>query len=938
MSTQLRLRARLCAGVAATAMLVLGLQGTAAAVTAAQPDHASAAAAKTAAAKSVQPAKATAPHVSVRSTSASASAANSAATAATSPAAPSGPGPNGKYGFAWARPASAVTPSTTTTPTTKLSATGKATSPTVAPSYTHEPAPAPSYDLPRGTGPVMHSITISLVFWLPPGRHFEADPNRDAAFENLQQRWVQDTGNTPFYNLLTQYYDDSGHISNSVSFGGSYVDTRAYPHDGTMARPLTAGDITDEVSHAVAAKGWAEDSTHLVAVFTGRDVQQCSVPDAPNGCTFVDGGKHTGAYCAYHDHFDDNGKDAIYAFMGNDDGDHGGPSCDVGGSSPNGDMAADSEISTLSHEVIEAVTDPHPNQSWTQKGDPSGGEIGDKCAYKFTPRDDSGADVYLHGHPYIVQEEYSNAVHTCAADMCVIGGKDNVCPPQVTAAETVDNPNPAIGSTITYTVRLQNSDDTGAAANLTVKGPLPDGYTVTGLSAPESTSQTSDANSFTVGYDTLAVHQSRTITVKATVPVQVGTPASACSTIALQDLLSAAQPSVKSSPCGSTTPGKIRTSLTYTGPTSEDYHDAFTATAHLIGGGSALSGGPVVFTLGGAHCTATTDGSGNAGCSLTPVDAAGTVTLHADYAGDGTHLASSDTAAFTIKKEETTLAYTGSKHVANGVPATLSGVLKEDGTSGIAGRTVKIALGAGTSEQDCTGTTDSDGTVSCTIQLVDQPLNDTATVPVAVTFAGDGYYLPSSASATVRLEYYTGRSFGLSANVNLLLAPLTIPPQPDTGPIRTAHASSTTTPCSVTVNALLLSANGLCANVTTTLAPGTSTATATVQNASIGLPGLPVIGISGLTATSVSSCTATHGSAMLTLTIAGVPVTVPTAPNSVIGLPGGARLVVNEQTSVPGADFGTTVNAVHLVVPSLLGGTTADVIVGSATSDAHNCS
>jgi hypothetical protein len=120
------------------------------------------------------------------------------------------------------------------------------------------------------------------------------------------------------------------------------------------------------------------------------------------------------------------------------------------------------------------------------------------------------------------------------------------------------------------------------------------------------------------------------------------------------------------------------------------------------------------------------------------------------------------------------------------------------------------------------------------------------------------------------------------------------------------------------------------------LAPGTSTATSTVQDATIGIPGLPVIGISGLTATSVSSCIGTSGSATLTLTIAGAPVTV---PNSVIGLPGGARLVINEQAPAPTADSGTTVNAVNLIAPSLLGGAnTVDVVVGSAISGAHNCS
>ncbi|WP_133260031.1 choice-of-anchor P family protein [Streptacidiphilus pinicola] len=808
--------------------------------------------------------------------------------------------------------------------------------------YTHTPTPGSEADLANHGGSVMHGVTVSLVYWLPTGDHFTSD-GTDAAYESLQQRWVQDVGGTPYFNVVNQYADSTGHVPNAVSFGGSWTDTQPYPHAGTTTDPLTDGDIATEASHAAAAKGWPQDATHIVVVFTASGIQQCL---SSNQCTFPTVPKG-GWVCGYHS---SNGNNQLYAFMSDSGGDHGAPgnNCLIQDSAPNGNLAADNEVSILSHEISETATDPYVNTTpaWTDlTSQTTGGEIGDKCeagetGTPYAPKNDSGADVFLHGHPYVLQQEWSNAVHTCAMDDCVIsGGTGYVCPPQVTAAETVDNPNPVVGSTVTYTVKVQNNDDTGAALNATVNGPLPSGYTLTSLSAPNSASQSSTSSSFTVSYDTLPVHQAESITVTATVPVQVGQPASACSSVAMQDLLSKAQPTVQSSPCGSTNPGKIPTSVSYTGATTADYHDAFTASANVSGQGSPVSGGTVKFTLGGASCTATTDASGNASCGLTPVDPAGGVTLHADYAGDPTHEASSTTAAFTITHEETTLAYTGPKHVANGVPATLSGVLKEDGTAAIAGRTVQIALGTGSTQQTCSGTTGGDGTVSCTIPTVNQPLNDTATVPVAVTFAGDAYYLPSNASATVRLEYYTGRSYGLSADVNLLLAQLTIPPTPDTGQIRTAQATTTDTPCTATLSTALISADALCANVTTKLAPGTSTATSTVQDATIGIPGLPVIGISGLTATSVSSCTGTRGSATLTLTIAGAPVTVPTAPNSVIGLPGGARLVINEQTPDPSADFGTTVNAVHLIVPGLLGGAnTVDVVVGSATSGAHNCS
>jgi hypothetical protein len=134
------------------------------------------------------------------------------------------------------------------------------------------------------------------------------------------------------------------------------------------------------------------------------------------------------------------------------------------------------------------------------------------------------------------------------------------------------------------------------------------------------------------------------------------------------------------------------------------------------------------------------------------------------------------------------------------------------------------------------------------------------------------------------------------------------------------------------VNAVVLNADVLCASVTTSLNPGTSRATATLKDVTIGVPGLPVIKATGITATSQSRCGSASGSTTLTLFIGGIQQTLSLGPNSVIDL-GVAKLVLNEQKPVPGADSGLTVNAIHLTG---LGGA-VDVVVGSATSDVHNC-
>jgi hypothetical protein len=125
----------------------------------------------------------------------------------------------------------------------------------------------------------------------------------------------------------------------------------------------------------------------------------------------------------------------------------------------------------------------------------------------------------------------------------------------------------------------------------------------------------------------------------------------------------------------------------------------------------------------------------------------GNYTVTASFAGNGTFLASSASAAFTITKEETALTYTGDTLIANGGTAHLSGVLLEDGSVPIAGRTVKFTLGTVT-PQDCSGITDATGTAQCTITPVAQPGGPGT---VAANFAGDAFYLPSSATAQTSL-------------------------------------------------------------------------------------------------------------------------------------------------------------------------------------------
>ena len=534
-------------------------------------------------------------------------------------------------------------------------------------SYTHTPAPNSGNDLPPGNGPVMTSTTIYFDFWLPTGQHYESNSAGDTNYENLLVQFAQDLGSTAYHNLVTQYTGTNGTVGNNVTFGGSWVDTgTAYPHAGTTGDPLGDGDIQTEVHNAVTTNGWTEDVNHIVAVFTATGIHECMGGGSP--CTF----SASNGFCAYHDHFSDSGNDTIYAYMSFDNFTHAaGKTCVAGqtggdndpnrGAYPNGDVNADAEINTYSHELIEAETDPHPNATWTGPL----GEIGDACNFTFAPRNDSGAVVYLNGHGYIVQEEWSNAVHTCAIDLPTngfcSGSVSSVCSPTTSFAKAVDNATPAIQSTIHYTITLDNTSNTGAETNLSVTDNVPAGYTVTGLSAPSSTSSSSSSSSITVGYDTLPVHQTRTITVTATAPSSAGVVSNNCGGLSGQDLIGTTLSAATTAPCATTTTDKGSTTtsvVSSVNPSVFAQSVTFTATVAPVAPATATPTGSVEFFDGVTSLGSVALSSGQAGVSTSTLSV-GSHSITAVYSGDADFFGStSPVLSQVVNKQPTTTTLT----------------------------------------------------------------------------------------------------------------------------------------------------------------------------------------------------------------------------------------------------------------------------------------
>ncbi|HVU76156.1 MAG TPA: Ig-like domain-containing protein [Gaiellaceae bacterium] len=212
----------------------------------------------------------------------------------------------------------------------------------------------------------------------------------------------------------------------------------------------------------------------------------------------------------------------------------------------------------------------------------------------------------------------------------------------------------------------------------------------------------------------------------------------------------------------------------------------------LVGDPGAVAGQTLTLAFGGVSCTATTNASGTATCSV-PTPAGASATLDGSFAGSVDYLASAATSTTVQLVADTSLAYTGDTSVTYGAPATLSAKLTEPDGSPVAGRTVAFTLGT----QTCSGTTDANGVVTCTIAHVTQ---DAGPYSVVATYTGDAITNPSSATT-----------------------PFTVRQAPTT----TVAATPTAGASATTLSATLTSGGAPLAGKTTTLALGSSTCSAT---------------------------------------------------------------------------------------------------------------
>jgi hypothetical protein len=201
----------------------------------------------------------------------------------------------------------------------------------------------------EGGGGVQHSPHVYAIFW---GSNWNKAPGSEAKAEVL--KLYEGLSKSAYEGILTQYFDATGRISNTVAVT-AYVDTG-------VAAPAAVNDakVQAEVAHAVEANKWT------VAL-----ENQFVVLSAP-GSTFEAG--FANSFCAYHGLTSKEGTSgAVYAYVPYQGDEPFLANClstDVDKSPVN------KTSKSASHEFAESATDPDLN-TWYG---PAKAEIADICS------------------------------------------------------------------------------------------------------------------------------------------------------------------------------------------------------------------------------------------------------------------------------------------------------------------------------------------------------------------------------------------------------------------------------------------------------------------------------------------------------------------------------------------------------------------------------
>jgi PKD repeat protein len=277
-------------------------------------------------------------------------------------------------------------------------------------------------------GPVMPTNTDYIVFWSPSGLGAYgtgAPPEYVSGLEQYFMNLAHDSGgNQNTDSVSTQYNDSTGaSVHYAVTFGGGLLDTDPYPAsqcpvNSPVIECMTDAQLQRELEHFVTANHLKRDLTHEYFLMTPPHVEGCFTGNATanppyGGCSAGEVPSNLALFCAYHGQT----KLSPMLFYADDPFVTGNGGCDDG-NHPNGPSDGALE-GGLSHEHNESISDPIPNDAWTNgAGANHGAEIGDQCDGVMGPAlgtapNGASYNQVINGHFYWYQEEWSNQGHAC---------------------------------------------------------------------------------------------------------------------------------------------------------------------------------------------------------------------------------------------------------------------------------------------------------------------------------------------------------------------------------------------------------------------------------------------------------------------------------------------------------------------------------------------
>jgi hypothetical protein len=284
-------------------------------------------------------------------------------------------------------------------------------------------------------GPVQHGQKLYSIFWVPSGYYMPAS-YKAAINQYINDFVTLDYGPGTDYSVAQQYSDTSGpggakrFVPYALSLGGTFTDTAAYPSNGCSDSQnskatkvcLTQSQMASQISSFVAAHSLPKGQNVQYLLFTPFNVGSC-FDGTSTSCAYTQ-------YCAYHSYIGSTTSPTTQIIWANQPWEFRENGCDLEymgyGAGYASGSAVDPEVSTLSHEIIETMTDVNLN-AWY---DASGSEIGDKCAYNyngsatatFTGVPNNGLGYYnqtANGDQYLMQDQFSNRNSNGSTTGCV---------------------------------------------------------------------------------------------------------------------------------------------------------------------------------------------------------------------------------------------------------------------------------------------------------------------------------------------------------------------------------------------------------------------------------------------------------------------------------------------------------------------------------------